>query len=336
MRPPATIRLILIEETQTPILGRATPGSEDIEFGCEGGQVIVEDGEYHLFTTEVHGRPKLQATRLGHWRSGDGLHFTRHATIAVPMPDAPAPLDYNSPWTPYPIFNEREDHWNLFFVGYGKRGATIVRARSRAAGRSSGLLGPWENVDAPIVPDGKPLWWMSGHGGAVSFFPYEVDGRWLAFFGHNNIRPATTRDDWRFFVGLAQAPALAGPWTPIDHLNPVLLDERFVENPVVVRLRDRLWIALYDGETTAGIAYATSTDGVQWSSERVLWLTSPPAPWAWHMRTPLGMVALPGTDGLYTLYYTAFDQSEPHPMQDPIYHAGFGTVGRLVVRVVDS
>ncbi len=319
------MKLHLIEETQSACIAPGIPGTEDNRYGCEGGLVIKENGIYHCFTTEVWGSPKLRKTRLAHWSSPDGFSFSRLGTVIAPGGDPAEITTVQEPWTPYPVFNESEGRWNLFYTAYGAPVGSILRAVSETPGRA-GIVGPWTPLDAP-----------TGHSiditfrRAVSFFPFQAGGRWLAFYGHNTYSPQTTRNDWRFLVSLAEAPYLNGPWCPINQAAPVLMDERFVENPVVHELAPGRFITLYDGETVDGIAYATSVDGVNWGSEQQLWLSSPPAPWAWHMRTPLGLVH--ERDDIYALYYTAFDHEESQPREQPLYHFGFGRLGRILVRV---
>lgn len=323
------MKLILLEETQAPCIAPGMPGTEDNRYGCEGGLVIKEAGEYHCFTTEVWGSPKLRKTRLARWHSTDGVTFTRKGTVIKPGTGPEGALtDVKEPWTPYPIYNEAEARWNLFYTAYGAPLGSILRAASETPGRS-GIGGPWTPLDCPTGHSADILFRR-----AVSFFPFQkADGRWLAFYGHNTYSPNTTRDDWRFLVSLAEAPSMNGPWEPINQGAPVLMDHRFVENPVVHRLASGKYITLYDGETVHGIAYATSDDGVNWSGEKVLWLSSPPTPWAWHLRTPLGLVH--EKDDVYSLYYTAFDYEEAQPREQPLYHYGFGRLGRISVRLVD-
>jgi hypothetical protein len=325
----AQIKLHLLEETQEACIGPGMAGTEDNKFGCEGGIVIKEQGIYHCFTTEVWGSPKLSKTRLAQWTSSDGVHFTRIGTIVKPELDTTSNVYYREPWTPYPIYNEKENRWNLFFTGYGI-GSRIVRAVSKTPGRK-GLNGPWENKEIVIGEQPKKNRLPDAPSDGNSFFPYQVGEKWLAFYGFSNYSPKTTRNDWKFQVALAESKSLNGPWKMVNNGKPVLMDDRFVENPVVHRLAPNKYIALYDGETTHGIAYAVSNDGLNWGREKALWLTSPPTPWAWAMRTPLGLVH--EHDDVYALYYTAFDYSEKEPREKPIYHNGFGRVGRLLVRV---
>lgn len=342
------ITLKLLEVTQEPLIGRDTPGAEDNRWGCEGGLVLEEGGYVHIFTTESWAPPKFDNTRLAHWRAKDGINFERVSTVYDGSFDAPHEIWTDKPWTPYPIYNDDEDRWNMFYTGYrgghqeesrkkARRykedlGTPIIRAVSTTHGRE-GLGGPYEVADYVFSggPDADP--WEGG-GSAVSFFPFKVLNGWLAFFGCNQF---SGRQDVQFVPGLASSPSLAGPWKRLSHRNPVMMDERFVENPVVFPLGDNNFITFYDGETMHGIAYAYSKGGEVWSKEKVLWLESPPTKWAWWMRTPLGII--PRDSGGYWLYYTAFDYGPidyDDPEEKPWYHRGFGTVGRIGIDIETS
>lgn len=328
------ISLELLEVTQEPLIGRHTPGAENIRWGCEGGLVLEESGYVHVFTTECHAPPKISNTRLAHWRSPDGVTFERVSTLCEADSPAPDHLRSAMPWTPYPIFNDEEDRWNLFYVGYGSGSGSdtqIIRSVSEKPGRE-GLGGPYAPADCPIRGGADADPW-EGTGSAVSFFPFKVRHGWLGFFGCNQVN---TRNDVRFIPGLARSPSLSGPWTRLSHRNPVKMDDRFIENPIVYPVGDDHFVTFYDGETVHGIAYAYSHGGETWSREKVLWLESPPTPWAWWMRTPLGLI--PREDGGHWLYYTAFDYADfdtndPDEPRSRWYHRGFGTVGRIGIDI---
>jgi len=341
-----SISLKLLEVTQEPLIGRTTPGTEDNRWGMEGGLVVKEGDTVHLFTTEVFTPPKFDNTRLAHWQSADGLRFERVGTVIDAKTPCPEELHSDLPWTPYPIFNEEEDRWNLFYTGYqgGHQeetrrnavernwGTPIIRAVSTTSGRE-GIGGPY-NIEDCAFHGGTSADEWEGKGSAVSFFPFRVEDRWLAFFGCNQFN---TRQNVKFLPGLAESPSLQGPWKRLTHRNPVCMDDRFVENPVVYDLGEDEFITFYDGETVHGIAYATSKGGEVWSKEQVLWLESPPTPWAWWLRTPLGMI--PRDQGGFWLYYTAFDYAEfdpEDPTEKPFYHRGFGTVGRIGIEIERS
>ena len=327
------VRLELLEVTQQPILGRDSPGAEEILWGFEGGFVTEENGLIHIFSTENYDNPKWVSTRFGHWTSEDGLHFERQSTIFHPDSNAlPAGVFTDMPWTPYPIYNEEEGRYNLFFVGYKSQvsheNTNILRAASQTPGHA-GIGGPYEVLDVAMNHEGADPWEVKS---ALFFFPYRVGEEWRAFFGENNYESRATA---RFRAGLVRSKSLSGPWERMSHLNPVLMDDRFIENPVVFEVEPGVYVTFYDGETVSGIAYAYSADGEHWTKERNLWLDHPPTAWAWYMRTPLGIVKREG--GGYWLYYTAldyegFDPTDPN--ERPWYHRGFGTIGRIGVDIV--
>lgn len=71
------------------------PGTEGIQGGFEGGQLIKVGDTYHMFPTERAGEIGEPArydrikTRIGHWTSKDAIHWERQSTStsrAVSMP----------------------------------------------------------------------------------------------------------------------------------------------------------------------------------------------------------------------------------------------------------
>ena len=82
----------------------------------------------------------------------------------------------------------------------------------------------------------------------------------------------------------------------------------FIENPIVTRLRDGRYIAVYDTTRDAdGIGYAVSADGIHWPAGQTLLLQQTRGTWSPEIRTPLGLV--PEDDGTYTVFYTGFEQA---------------------------
>ena len=132
---------------------------------------------------------------------------------------------------------------------------------------------------------------------------------------------------------LARATSILGLWQRLAEHNPVLLNPTFVENPVVDRLTPDLFVAVYDGATEGGIAYALSADGIDWGAEQVMRWASAPA-WLKAPRTPLGLIHEQGNE--YTMYFTAFDGLFPDGFTEPWWHNGFGNVGLARVRLAES
>jgi hypothetical protein len=91
----------------------------NIEFLCnEPGYAVyaVGPGEYHMFTAENSGDPRIARMRIAHWSSSDALSWKRQATI-VETTGEPMEVTgraYTSIWQPTPVFNEAEKRWDLF------------------------------------------------------------------------------------------------------------------------------------------------------------------------------------------------------------------------------
>src|SRR5215213_2977197 len=73
--------LTLIEQHGTPVITTRSPGAKGIKYGFEGGRVVKVRRTYHLFTSEMVGDPVWVRMKLGHWRSDDGLRWTRVSTV---------------------------------------------------------------------------------------------------------------------------------------------------------------------------------------------------------------------------------------------------------------
>ncbi len=303
----------LIEAPAAPVIGPDHPDLAGNRYGFEGGCVVKEAGVYHLFTAEMAGDPFWVKMRLAHWSSPDARHWRRVATL-YETPGTITPGDSRfSLWAPMAIFNADEDRWNLFYIAYrpgsGDReglhmDGTIWRAVSATPGRA-GIAGPYRDFGIVLQPDAHSQPW-EGQQGTDSFYPWKVGNRWYGFYGSHQHWPV---GPW--LVGLAEAPALAGPWRRCDGLNPSPIEPVFVENPVVTRVGSK-WVAVYDN-CAAGDTYipegrhvgcSVSDDGIHWPKGRSLAVQPPagPAQWSEDIRTPLGLIA--EEDGTFTLLYT--------------------------------
>jgi hypothetical protein len=96
------------------------------------------------------------------------------------------------------------------------------------------------------------------------------------------------------------------------------MEREFIENPVVTRLGDGRYVAVYDSAAevpaaTAGalyipdarnIGYSFSVDGVDWApGRRIAVRDGGPGDWASDMRTPLGLID--EGKNVFTVLYTA-------------------------------
>jgi hypothetical protein len=292
-----------------PVLTIHSQGAQGNKYGFEGGRVLKVKDAYHLFTSEMVSDPHWVKMRLAHWTSQDRLHWQRVATIAESSGDFTGKDPRAALWSPLPVYDAKEGRWNLFYVAYqaapdtSERWLTnhegrIWRALSETAGED-GIGGPYKDVGV-VLQRGQDSDPWEGLQGTDSFFPYQVGDHWYALYGsaHTEKLPIS---QWQ--VGLASAPILAGPWTRSTKLNPLKVEKRFIENPIVSRLGDGTYVAVYDTDAPNAIGYMLSNDGIHWSDGRHLVVQDGSGIWATEVRTPLGLID--EGNGTFTLVYTA-------------------------------
>jgi hypothetical protein len=308
-KPP---KPVLVEQHAEPVLTVRSPGAEGNKYGFEGGRVVKIGRTYHLFASEMFGDPIWVRMRLAHWKSDDRLHWTRVATLFESSGEFEGKDPRASLWSPLPVFDDRENRWNLFYVAYHAEPNTpqqfrmnekgrIWRAVSQARG-IDGIGGLYRDVTVVMEPGPDSESW-EGLQGADSFFPYRVATGWAALYGSANTESIPIQH-WR--VGLATAPVIGGPW--IRRHGPNLpIEPTFIENPIVERLHDGSYAAVYDTTTDPdAIGFTWSPDGVDWTAGQSLVVQPSKGKWAPEVRTPLGLV--PEPDGSYTVFYTGFEQ----------------------------
>jgi hypothetical protein len=328
-----------------PVIDQGMPGTEGIQGGFEGGRCIKIGGTYHLFPTERAGEAGIGAyydrvkTRIGHWVSRDAVHWRRVGTLyqasgnyAVVDDDNPANDRRGAIWSFMPVYDSAHQRWDAFYVAYtvsrtiapNHSFGRIWRAVSQTLG-PGGIGGPYADSGIVMEPGLDSQLW-EGRQGVDSFFPYEVNGHWMAFYG--GAYPWGKWSDYPYhggkgwYVGLARADRLGGPWERLDTtVNPVTsIHPYFIENPIVSRLPGGLYIAIFDGGPDAWglhlpnmFAYTLSRDGVRWSRAHYLPIQRKVKKWWDIMRTPLGLI--PEGNGVYTVPYAAIDSSRRfHPI----------------------
>ncbi len=292
-----------------PVLTMHSVGAQGNKYGFEGGRVIKISGTYHLFTSEMVGDPHWVKMRLAHWKSQDRMHWSRLATIAESSGDFTGKDERAALWSPLPVYDLKSQRWNLFYVAYraapdtSERWLTnfegrIWRAVSAAPGED-GIDGPYKDVGI-IMQRGPDSDSWEGLQGTDSFFPYLVGEQWYALYGsaHTEKLPISL---WQ--LGLARATDLGGPWRRCTELNPLKIEVRFIENPIVTTLADGTYFAVYDNHVPDSVGYTFSSDGVHWSSGQRLTVQQGNDIWASEVRTPLGLI--PEGAGTFTLFYTA-------------------------------
>jgi len=163
---------------------------------------------------------------------------------------------------------------------------------SEKKGRS-GLGGPYRDMSGTVLSfedAGKNDW--EGKQGTDSFFPFRVGKKWVALYGSSD-----AASYWD--VGVAEADSLEGRWRRIA--GPPILTR--AENPIVTRLPDGLYLAVYDDLTDLQhndrIGYAWSRDGLQWQHAS---LSIPMPAWTTNIRTPQSLI--PAGKGAYWIYFT--------------------------------
>jgi hypothetical protein len=318
--------LVLLDQHKEPVITVHSRGAEDIKYGFEDGRVVKIAGAYHLITTEMFAEPFSVKTRIGYWTSSDRTHWTRVSTLFVSSGDQTGKDRRASLWGPLPAWNEKTGRWELFYVGYRSQPQTepqwllgyegrIWRAVSQTKG-PGGIGGPYKDVGVVLEPGPLSDPW-EGLQGTDSFFPYPVGNIWYGMYGtaHTEKHPVTA---WQ--VGLASAPDLAGPWKRVSQLNPLPIEPIFAENPIVTRLDDGTYMAVYDTTNDDhAIGYAWSGDGIHWGRGKTL-IVQPEGPgrWAQKITTPLGLI--PEGNNVFTVFYTG----RVKPV--PIYSESIGFV----------
>lgn len=265
------VELEVVRQCPRPVLTIHTLGAQGNKYGFEGGRVVKLGSTYHLFTSEMFGDPHWVKMRLAHWTSPDRANWQRVATLFESSGDFTGKDPRAALWSPMPVFDPKANRWNLFYVAYAASPDTsqawltnhegrIWRAVSEQPGRD-GIDGPWKDAGIVLERGANSDSW-EGLQGTDSFFPYRVGDRWYALYGsaHTESLPISL---WQ--VGLASAPELRGPWTRCTDFNPLRVEPRFIENPIVTRLADGMYLAVYDNHVANEIGYTVSADGIHWS-----------------------------------------------------------------------
>ena len=333
-------RLRVTKHFDEPILTINSPDAKEIKYGFEGGRVLKLKGTYHLFTSEMVGDPHWVKMRLAHWISRDRLHWDRVSTLFESSGDFTGKDPRAALWSPMPVYDPEAECWNLFYVAYQAAPDTtehwltnhegrIWRALSQTKGLD-GIGGPYEDVGVVLQRGNDSDPW-EGLQGTDSFFPYPVGNQWYAFYGtaHTEKQPISL---WQ--VGLARAPSLAGPWKRCSRMNPLKIEKTFIENPIVTRLADGSYVAVYDDNAEHAVGYTFSEDGIHWRAGRKLIVQKDEGIWANEIRTPLGLVA--EGENTFTLFYTANEDLLGVPSDAHGIKMTPGAVGLIEVKLENA
>lgn len=325
--PENLVTFRIVEIDSVPLIQKGSPGTEGNKYGFEGGTLWKDGENLHWFTAEIFEDPQVVKMRLAYWSSNDGRNWRRVKTLYESSGEFTGQDPRAALWGPMPVFDAQSNVWNLFYVGYKAKPNTdsswylnhegrIYRAISELKGKD-GLAGPYHRDSVILAPSQKSDPW-EGLQGVDSFYPYRTGNKWMAFYGSAQTQYIPC-PFWG--VGLAEAPELQGPWIRKSALNPVDLQSRFAENPVVTKLENGLYLALVDGGSiNENFGYTYSKDGVHWAPATFIETSDSERRWWSLMRTPLGLVK--DDDDTYTIYFTAFTTSN------------FACLGRAKVKVI--
>ncbi len=304
--------LRLISQRESPVLTKRNADAVGNKYGFEGGRVVKLGSTYHLFTSEMAGDPIWVKMKLAYWQSPDGRAWKRIATLFESSGEFEGKDPRASLWSPLPVSDERANRWNLFYVAYRSapirnnqfllnHHGEIWRAVSQTAGRA-GIGGPYRDAGIIMRPGADSGAW-EGLQGTDSFFPYRIGPKWYALYGSAKSHTIPIQS---WLVGMAEAPAIGGPWRRMSALNPAPIEKVFIENPIVEPLPGGGYLCVYDSNVNDAIGYAFSPDGVHWLPGHALVIQPKAGVWARDVRTPLGLVA--EGNGEYTVFYTGFEE----------------------------
>jgi hypothetical protein len=343
--------LVVVENCEQTLIDRDHPDvlASGNRSGFETGEMVLQDGIYYLFVGEMFDKPH-QDMRAALWKSADGFEWERVRTLKHSLQYDQSPVNMKKEvWITAAEFNEIENRWNIFYVAYtgGIRQfedpenhrtrdyyGRVFRAASIHLGRQ-GIEGPYEDVDIILYPEWEdpknlegqqhlsikrversPAIDWEGQQAVASFSPYQIkDGSWLSFIGGHWHEPRNR--SW--IVGVARAPELSGPWERYHEYSPSGLSGIFSENPLVTRLADGRYLAVFDcteepgDPTSAGlntgnmIGYSISEDGKTWPFRKPLNLL-PNIDISERMRTPLSI--LPEGEGVFRIYFAYLEKGD--------------------------
>jgi hypothetical protein len=331
---PAEAVFKIVKHSNGPVIESGDPGTLDNKYGFEGGRVLKMNENYYLFTTEMVGNPLWTYTRLALWRSCDKDSWERLSTLFESSGNFTGEDPRAALWSPMPTYDHQSARWMLSYVAYNSKpnsekgwfrnfNGKIWLAISTKTG-FEGIEGPYRDSLVILQPGNDSDSW-EGLMGTDSFFPFSAGDGWMAFYGSS---PES--------VGLARSNHLAGSWKRETAFNPV---RRFIENPVVSRLTDGRYVALFDGcGNNRKIGYMISEDGFHWSCEKFFELAEEMTPWWGLTRTPLGLVQ--ESEDLFTIFFTAYNRdfyTIPEVWQtndDGVFEGYFASIGWFQVRLI--
>lgn len=224
--------------------------------------------------------------KVGLWRSRDGMHWKREATLANSSSDCSGKDPCGAIFSPFTAFDTDSNRYYLFFTCYATPGChqangQQMRMQSSVLGRG-GLAGPYVNRTVALNLEGvggDPQWW-EGNGNCSAFPANSTGRRECAGHGIWGLHPYLRADNGTWFavygsawhVGLAAADnglggsfrrvstnahgaiswSIDGPWPQgVPGGQPPPPGTQFngpsMENPILTRSQDgKFWLMVWD------------------------------------------------------------------------------------------
>jgi len=307
--------LKLVAQHPKPVLSVRSPGANGIRFGYEGGTVVKVGKTYHLFTSEMMDNPMWVKMRLGHWTSTDRLTWKRRQTVRTSTGDYTGTDARAALWSPMVVWDAGDNRWNIFYVAYhsapnqGKElwlnaKWRIWRAIAETTGKE-GINGSFKDVGIIMQPDAETESW-EGFQGVDSFYPWQVNGQWHAFYGSCKSERMPIQN-WLVGFAKSRSPTLAGPWKRMPAKNPAPIEPVFIENPIVTSLPNGSFLCVYDNNIADAVGWSYSADGLTWERGRSLTVQPNKGDWSKDIRTCLGLID--EGDGRYTLFIPVLNKT---------------------------
>jgi hypothetical protein len=213
----------VIESHPTPVIGRELAASFGVLGGFETGNVIKENGTYHMFYGEKASATTYPwkmgwTTQIGHWVAPKAAGpWTRLETVLS-----------EGMWSTMPWYDEAASRWKIFYCNETDR--TTRTATASESGRDSiNAAQNWTWTDKEHAPSPDTY--------SISNPWQTADGRYQVFL------------DWgQFGVSLAWSDAIEGPYvvSPPTNTNTTTLINNsrlavnsahaWIENPVVTKI----------------------------------------------------------------------------------------------------
>ena len=324
-------QLKIVQYSNTSLINFTTPGAfiNQSKYGMEGGQILLINDTFYLFTTEFTGDPLYVPSNLTLWSITmndflDGnIEWRKLSTIF----QSGGTCDCNNTRASLgagitAAFNETDKYWYIYYVGFQScndsyfvnQNGRIWVAKSVTQGYMNGIKGPYKDIEIIMkYPDTNSQPW-EGLQGVDSFSnPWKVNStHYFSFYGSAQTQNAPNVNQ---AIGLAYSTQGISPgkWTRADYpiVNPVKLIDSPLECPVITQFDDGTFGTVFDAlsyQQYGDVGYSWSPDGIHWHTNCSQLLTvNPPDGLHWgDARTPVGLIQI--NDTHLWLFFTGWDR----------------------------